>query len=183
MERQAANPVERTFAPAEPEFWRYFGHLPHWRLTGAIYFATWKLHKVQTDLVPDERDQIVMALRHFDGDRYQLLGFVVMNDHVHVLVQPLRGAALERILHSWKSFTARQFQRAGGRKGAVWQKESFDRIVRNEAELWEKAAYILGNPRKRWPGITDYAWVWLRHSDEGGEAAAHAKGRNDKGAQ
>jgi putative DNA methylase len=124
-----------------------------------------------------------MALRNFDGDRYVLVGFVVMDDHVHVLVQPLKGIALEQILHSWKSFTARQFQRAGGRKGAVWQKESFDRIVRNEADLWEKAGYILANPSKRWPGISEYAWAWLRHPDAGREAAERANGHNDKVAQ
>src|SRR5881394_2392275 len=46
---------------------------------------------------------VVSALRHFDRDRYLLDAFVVMPNHVHVLVQLAKGQALADILHSWKS--------------------------------------------------------------------------------
>ena len=44
---------------------------------------------------------------------------------------------------------------------AVWQDESFDRIVRDQAELNEKGRYILGNPFKRWPELNTYEWIGL----------------------
>jgi REP element-mobilizing transposase RayT len=104
----------------------------------------------------------VSALKHFAGTRYELVGYVVMNDHVHVLSWPEDDYRLEDILHSWKSFTAHELQTKHGRIGRVWQDESFDRIVRNEQELYEKMVYILNNPRKRWPDITEYLWVWVK---------------------
>ena len=60
--------------------------------------------------------------------------YVVMNDHVHVLVQPSSDHRLEEILHSWKSFTANQLRQASGRRGTVWQDEYFDRVIRNGVE-------------------------------------------------
>jgi len=123
-----------------------------------------------------ECDRMVAAVRHFDRQRYDLFAFVVMNDHVHVLVQPRADSPLESILHSWKSFTARDFQRHRGRFGAVWQDESFDRIVRDENEFWQKIEYIQGNAAKRWAEFRDraYPWTWLRQADEGGMEARSA---------
>ncbi len=90
-----------------------------------------------------------------------------MDDHVHVLVQPLGDFALGDILHSWKSYTGSLLQKGRGRKGSIWQDEYFDRIVRptgagrlcHRPECLEKAQYILNNPQKRWPQVEDYPWV------------------------
>jgi len=157
-------------AGPEPTFSRYRRRLPHWRLTGAIYFVTWRLHPPQPDLCPEKRDRIVAALRHFDGQRYDLFAFVVMNDHIHVLLKPRASRRLEDILHSWKSFAARELQRHHGRIGAVWQNESFDRIVRDEDEFWQKVEYILTNAAKRWVEYRerDYRWAWLCSADAAG---------------
>jgi len=51
-------------------------------------------------------------------------------------------------------------QREHTRFGQVWQDEYFDRITRDQQEHAQKAAYIVGNPQKRWPEIRDYPWVW-----------------------
>jgi adenine-specific DNA methylase/REP element-mobilizing transposase RayT len=137
----------------------YRRKLPHWRLEGSTYFLTCRLHRNQADLKPEERSLVASALRHFEGSRYKLLAYVVLNDHVHVLVEPLSGHTLTKITHAWKSFTAHELQREFGRQGVIWQDESFDRIVRDESELQEKAQYIQDNPLKRWPEIRDYPWV------------------------
>lgn len=44
----------------------------------------------------------------FDGARYQLLAWVAMPNYVHVLVQPMEGWTMARIVASWKSFTSRR---------------------------------------------------------------------------
>ncbi len=85
-----------------------------------------------------------------------------MNDHVHALVAPIGGRALEQLVHGWKSFSTYQLQRTFGRVGRVWQNEYFDRIVRDDAEFFEKGTYILQNPWKRWPELQDYPWVFIR---------------------
>jgi len=103
---------------------------------------------------------VVAALKTLDGKRYQLTGYVVMDDHVHVLVTPRAEHTLRSIVHSWKSFTANRMQREYERVGPVWQDEYFDRIVRDEKELLQKVEYIMGNPWKRWPELDSYEWVW-----------------------
>jgi REP element-mobilizing transposase RayT len=138
----------------------YRRRLPHWRNNGAVYFTTWRLNKDQAELAPAEREFVVSALRHFDGKRYHLEAFVVMNDHVHVLLRTLGPYGLEDLVHSWKSFTANRMQRDCGRRGRIWQDEYFDRVVRDDAEFAQKFTYIQGNPWTRWPDLRTYEWVW-----------------------
>jgi REP element-mobilizing transposase RayT len=140
----------------------YRRELPHWRKAEAVYFVTWRLHPSQTELKPEERRLLITTLCHFDGKRYELLAYVVMHNHIHVIVEPNDEHQLQVILHSWKSFSANRLQREYGRKGNIWQDEYFDRIIRDEEELLEKAQYILNNPRKMWPEITQYEWVGIR---------------------
>ncbi len=99
------------------------------------------------------------AIRHFEGQRYDLVAFVVMNDHVHALVRPIGDRRLEDIVHSLRSYSAHEIARGRG-GGRIWQDEYFDRAVRDENETNEKIAYILNNPFKRWPEIDSYEWVW-----------------------
>jgi len=98
---------------------------------------------------------------------YALDAYVVMNDHVHVLVRPGDRIQLEKLVHSWKSFSTHELQRVWGRRGRVWQREYFDRIVRDEAEWLEKMAYIAHNPFKRWPECGGYRWVSPREWETG----------------
>jgi len=83
------------------------------------------------------------AIRKFDGQRYELVAYVVMDDHVHALLAPLPPYELQGILHSWKSFTAHQMRRHHKRLGPVWQDEYFDRIMRDDQELLQTAQYIV----------------------------------------
>lgn len=133
--------------------------LPQLRLPDAVYFVTWRLKNRRDTLVPGERDIVMECLSRYHQERYRLAAIVVMDDHVHVLVQPLPGYELSRALHTWKSYTASTINKRRGVSGALWQKGSHTRIVLSERELWAKAEYIINNPAKRWPGISDYPWA------------------------
>ncbi len=101
----------------------------------------------QCDLAKPRVRKIVQdALKHFDGQRYVLGEFVVMPNHVHVLVAPLGAHELSGIVQSWKSFTAHRITRLLNQKGEFWQKETFDHIVRNAEEMERFAQYIRENP-------------------------------------
>ncbi len=86
------------------------------------------------------------ALLHFDGQRYFLHAWVVMPNHVHVLVTPKEEVPLSRILHTWKSFTSKGANRILGRRGKFWQEEYFDRYIRNEKHYLVAVEYIETNP-------------------------------------
>jgi REP element-mobilizing transposase RayT len=88
------------------------------------------------------------ALLHFDGQRYRLLAWVVMPNHVHVLVETFPAHPLAEVTHSWKSFTAKQANAILRCSGAFWQAESFDRFIRDEQHLANAVQYIHYNPVK-----------------------------------
>ena len=91
---------------------------------------------------------IADALKHFNGERYKLGAWVVMPNHVHAIITPLKGFDLSEILHSWKSYSAHEINRLLGRTGQLWQRESYDHIVRNERALFKIEEYIDQNPAK-----------------------------------
>jgi len=101
--------------------------------------------------------QVCDALLHFDRCRYDLFAWCVMPNHVHVVVRPYQGHSLSEIMHSWKSFTAKAANRILGRSGPFWQAESYDRLLRNEAELERAIAYVIANPRTA--GLVDWPFV------------------------
>ncbi len=140
------------------DFYRH--RLPHARANGALYFVTWRLRTELADLSEEERDLVAASLRHFDGLRYVLHAYVVMNDHVHVVVEPKAEFRLEDILHSWKSFSAKRIGKHRQQRGAVWQDEYFDRVIRDDIEYRQKCGYVLENPFRRWPALEIYRWCW-----------------------
>ena len=103
------------------------------------------------------------SLLYRHGTFYDLLAYVVMPSHCHVVFAPLedefRGrVAREVILQSLKRRTASQCNRLLGRDGRFWQPESFDRIVRGQASLERVIAYIERNPVKAGLCASPEAW-------------------------
>jgi REP element-mobilizing transposase RayT len=98
-------------------------------------------------LLADERCAafVADAMSYFAGTRYRLDHWVIMPNHVHVLVLPMEAYDLMGILQSWKSFTAKQINKLVGRDGALWQSESFDYIVRSPVQLEKFRNYIVEN--------------------------------------
>ena len=107
------------------------------------------------------------ALRLFDGQRYRLRGWVVMPNHAHVLVEVWQ-TPLAHLLHSWKSFTAREANKLLAREGAFWQREYWDTRMRNTEQARKAARYIEANPLKAKLAHDVKAWQWssARFRDE-----------------
>lgn len=97
---------------------------------------------------PTHAQTVENALLHFDGQRYRLLAWVVMPNHVHVLIEMQAGHAVADAVQSWKSFTAKAINRVLGRHGVLWQREYFDRYIRDERHLQAVMEYINNNPVK-----------------------------------
>ena len=97
------------------------------------------------------------ALQHFDGERYDLFAWCVMPNHVHTVVRPESSWQLHEIMHSWKSFTAHQITRSYECPRPFWQREYFDRIMRDEHELHRAIRDVENNPvAARLPN-----WPWV----------------------
>jgi putative transposase len=103
------------------------------------------------------------SLHRRNGNAYELLSFCIMPNHVHAIFTPLehsqgRYHSLTEILHSLKRNSAKQANKILGRTGAFWQDESYDHIIRDNAELERVVQYVLYNPVKA--GLTDDWTKW-----------------------
>jgi putative transposase len=103
------------------------------------------------------------AFEYFDGERYRLIAWVVMPNHVHVLIEQIEGFRLGEIVRLWKSFTAKKINERTASKGSLWARDYFDRFIRNEEHFENAIAYIELNPVKA--GLVERAqdWVFSSH--------------------
>jgi REP element-mobilizing transposase RayT len=159
--------------------YRYRRRLPHLQKADADLFVTFCTARWQ---LPNAAREIVLehclregglrmageAARPAPAPRIHLHAIVVMPDHVHLLLQPLRDAngwpvPLVDILQCMKSTTAHRINKQLGHSGPVWEEESFDHVLRSAESLKEKAEYIRQNParRKLVRRPEDYRWLWV----------------------
>lgn len=121
-------------------------------------------------------DLMANALRFWEGKRYRLLAWCVMPNHVHVVSRLLPGQELSSVLHGWKSFTARKANVILGRSGAFWQREYYDRLIRDGDELERAVGYVIRNPERA--GLTGWRWVWGAGEDARGTAGLETGATN-----
>ncbi|MBC8206999.1 MAG: primosomal protein N' [Kiritimatiellales bacterium] len=96
---------------------------------------------------PELREALVEIFQKKNGQKYWLEGYVVMPNHIHALLTPIGEHRLSAIVQSWKSISTRRINELRGGKGSVWQKESFDHIVRNAESLLKFQQHIEDNPK------------------------------------
>jgi len=77
-------------------------HLPHYQLSSGYYFITFATHD-RFLLQPQQKDCVFNAICFLDSKKYELYSAVVLNDHAHMVVNPIE--ILPKIMHSIKSFT------------------------------------------------------------------------------
>lgn len=110
---------------------------------------------------PAIADMVADALRHFHGQHYLLDEWVVMPNHVHVILWPMPNFTLSEILKSRKRHTARQANLILGKTGETfWQRESYDHWISNDDEKASIRRYIRMNPVNARLCKTPEDWKW-----------------------
>jgi alanyl-tRNA synthetase/REP element-mobilizing transposase RayT len=148
-------------------------NLPHFENPWAIYVVNFQTLNGR-QLSPAARDVVFDCILHWRQNRYRLVAACVMPDHIHMIIQPgiketdAQGQPvfwqMSEILHSIKSFSAKEVNKLDQTSGVLWQDERFDRFVRSDADLQEKFRYVCGNP---WAARivdeqTPYRWLWTQ---------------------
>ena len=110
----------------------------------------------------DERVALLVenALLHFDDQRYRLIAWCIMPNHVHGLVETWESWPLSMIVHSWKSYTAQIANQILGRSGDFWFREYHDRFIRDERHFANAVEYIERNPEKAGLAARREEWRW-----------------------
>jgi REP element-mobilizing transposase RayT len=107
---------------------------------------------------PPVAEIVAKTLQFFEGERYTLHAWCVMPTHVHIVVEPAHDHQLQKIVHSWKSFTSHRINEMLERKGKLWRHEAYDHIIRSEKEYRFQLSYVLYNPAKA--GLKNWPWIW-----------------------
>ncbi|MGZ5433623.1 MAG: transposase [Thermoanaerobaculia bacterium] len=106
---------------------------------------------------PDIADMVARTLTFFDRQRYRIDAWSVMPNHVHTVLTPFEPHELADIVHSWKSYSSKRANGILEREGTFWNREYYDRIVRDERDLSETIEYVLRNPEKA--GLREWPWT------------------------
>jgi REP element-mobilizing transposase RayT len=110
----------------------------------------------------DVAQLVVDNWKHFDHERYRLIAWCVMPNHVHVVMRHFKGKELKKTIHSWKSWTSNRANEILGLEGRFWFRDYYDYCVRSERELQRIVEYVLNNPRqiglKDWPFVGTAGW-------------------------
>jgi putative DNA methylase len=88
------------------------------------------------------------AFLRWNAEKYRLSSWVIMPNHVHVLLEPVNGVRVPELMHSIKSFTSHAANKLLGRTNSFWAKEYFDRYIRDRRHFANAVAYIENNPVK-----------------------------------
>lgn len=88
------------------------------------------------------------AMRFHDGQRFELLSWVVMPNHVHALLRVGDTTPLSKIIQNWKSISALAANKTLGRSSEFWQADYWDTFMRDEKQTQKAVRYIENNPVK-----------------------------------
>jgi REP element-mobilizing transposase RayT len=182
------------FQPVK-EFRIYRRNLPHWEQPGNFYFITFRT--TQNIILPIEaRNIVVNGIKFYDGKDYKLYAYVIMPDHIHLVIRPLEKArytfySIAEIMHNIKSYSGKEIIKLFKNTGKmpvlpniskmpappkIWLDESFDRIIKDENELFEKTNYIVNNPIRKdlARNPKDYKWLYVKGwLDDKSQAGMH----------
>lgn len=105
---------------------------------------------------PDIADLVVSVFDRDDLNHYRLLALAAMPNHLHVVFR-LENGELDAVVRNWKSYSAYLANRRLGRRGAFWQSDYFDILIRDSRQLERSIAYVLANPLKA--DLRQWRWV------------------------
>ncbi len=137
--------------------------------SGQSHFITFSCHDRRPYLTTPEVCDLFLRCLEDMRVRFAMCiyGYVVMPEHVHLLLNEPPEAKLSGAMHYLKlSFSKRgRSQAPAGENGVFWQKRYHDRNVRDHHEFTTKLRYLHRNPMKRGlvESALDWPWSSYRH--------------------
>jgi len=120
---------------------------------------------------------VVDEWKFFNNSRYELIAYVVMPNHVHLVIKTYKGFTVGDLVKSWKAYTAKEIRKYFHSNGQVaecnsalpeilqagnlfWQREYWDRFIRDENHFKKSIDYIFNNPVKAGLCKSIFDWKW-----------------------
>ena len=142
--------------------------LKRYQDSGQFHFVTFSTYRRLPFLnQPWIRDLFVDCLEQTRSKyRFQIFGYVVMPEHVHLLVSEPEKGLLATAIQALKIAVARRATRyRPGNEVPLWQKRYYDHNLRSHQSFTNKLRYIHRNPVKRGLAARPEDWRWssFRH--------------------
>jgi putative transposase len=120
----------------------------HRTAPGASYFVTAKCWQARTIFQIPENAEVLLGtlVKYRESSKYLLHEFVVMPDHLHVLLTPGPATSLEKAVQLIKGGSSYEIHKQRGTKMEIWQEGFYDWTIRDEEDWRAKAEYIAMNP-------------------------------------
>lgn len=103
-----------------------------------------------------KRKEVIDVLHHNADKKYELISYVIMPNHIHLLIRPYENTNLKLELKQIKGISAYRINLLTNQKGSIWQKDYYDTIIRNKLHLYRVLEYIANNPKHLRPGEYTY---------------------------
>ena len=143
-----------------PPVRKRISHIPplHLRMSGVVFFVTICAEGRTVDQFIPKADILLACARHYQHiGRWFIHLFLIMPDHLHMLVQVPSDTTLTRVMAAWKHYLSQKH-------GIRFQREIFETRIRDEEHFMEKWRYILYNPVTRglvaeprdWPHVISF---------------------------
>jgi REP element-mobilizing transposase RayT len=116
---------------------------------------------------PEVARAVSNSILHFADERYELRNWVVMPNHVHLLLKTIDPHSLSAVMHSIKGHSASVANKLLGRCGRFWSPDYFDRFIRDRRHNARVMRYIDENPVKAGLCATPEDWPWGRRGWNG----------------
>jgi REP element-mobilizing transposase RayT len=100
------------------------------------------------------------TLLHYDGEHYRLVAWCIMPNHIPAIIEVMESHSLQKIIHSWKSYSSHEANKILQRSGKFWFREYHDRFMRNADHLATTIEYVENNPVKAGLVETKQEWQW-----------------------
>ena len=153
--------------------------LKHYDGDGRARFVTFCTHKKMPLLTNNRYRKIVVESIAAIRDRYKLklLGYVLMPEHVHIVVVPPEEVKLGPVIGKLKILSSKGIhelmrnlnspliERLTVRRNKTdnfvfWQRRCYDHNCRDAESVWEKVNYCHNNPVKRGLVSEPQNWIW-----------------------
>jgi putative transposase len=153
--------------------------LRHYDFDGRARFITFCTHRRLPLLLDDDIRLVICEAidRARSSGQFRLLAYVIMPEHVHLVLHPGESARMGNVIGEMKHKSAKAIlpilkqKRAGvlpqltvirnrAPRLAFWQRRCYDHNCRSEESLWEKVAYCHNNPVKRGLVEAPEEWKW-----------------------
>jgi putative transposase len=142
-------------------------HLKRFHEAGQTHFITFSCYQRRPGFTSPEIYDLFVECLEAMRRRYTMCiyGYIVMPEHVHLLISEPESGTVAEALHFLKLSFAKRLRSGRRNPAPFWQKRYYDRNVRDADEFRVKLRYLHRNPVKR--GLVsfpeDWKWSSFRH--------------------